>query len=451
MIYAVPTDDLRLAIGQQDTAEIQKIIAAMNPADLAEFLHSEEADTALGLLTYLPIEERAEAFGYLNPEGQKALANQLSPVELARLMTHMAADERADLFNLVDEDHRDVLLREFAHAEREDLRRLSSYEEGSAGAIMTSDYAVLPQNVRVDLALEILRTTAPDKETIYQAYVIDQEGRLVGTVSLRDLILASPHTNVSTLLKQDVIHASVETPQEEVARLISRYDLIALPITNGGERLVGIVTYDDAMDVAEAEATEDIHKSATIGKIEGSLRTASLWTLYRTRIIWLIVLVFVNILSGAGIAVFEETISTYVSLVFFLPLLIASGGNAGAQSATLMVRGLALGDVDRSDWLRLLGREFLVAVGLGLSMAFTVSFIGMMRGGPTLAMVVAMSIVVIVLIGSLVGMSLPFVFNRLGWDPATASGPLVTSVADITGVLVYLSIATWLLGLPAST
>lgn len=246
----------------------------------------------------------------------------------------------------------------------------------------------------------------------------------------------------------EVVFASVETPQEEVSRLIAHYDLLALPVINGGDRLVGIVTYDDAMDVAAEEATEDMHKGVSVGKLEGSLRSVSLFELYRKRVVWLVLLVFANIFSGAGIAYFEETIEAYIALVFFLPLLVDSGGNAGSQAATLMVRGMATGDVRNRDWAKLLGREVGVALALGLTMALAVSVVGIFRAGSEIALVVALSMVLIVTVGSLIGMILPFILQRFKLDPATASAPLVTSIADASGVLIYFALATAILGLP---
>lgn len=201
------------------------------------------------------------------------------------------------------------------------------------------------------------------------------------------------------------------------------------------------------VEKAVAEATEDFHKGALISTPLGNLKTASIGLLYRKRVLWLVLLVFGNLFSGAGIAAFEDTIAAHIALVFFLPLLVDSGGNAGAQSATLMVRALATADVVMSDWLRLLGRECGVALGLGVTMAIAVASLGLFRGGPDLAIVVASSMMIIVLVGSLIGMSLPFLLSRMRLDPATASGPLITSIADAAGVLVYFGIATQVLGL----
>ncbi|MEX1056501.1 MAG: magnesium transporter, partial [Natronospirillum sp.] len=415
----------------------------------ADFIAQEgegDGELAAQLLSHLTLTDRAKALGYLSPESQAAVADQLSATALARLMNKMESDERADLFKVMDEERQEAVLRQMAMDAREDLRLLASYEEGTVGAIMTSDYVAVPAGQKVSTALATVRATAPDAETIYQIYIIDEEQHLRGTVSLRELILSPPDGLVDDLMHADPVTLTADAEQEEAARLISRYDLLALPVLHADDRLVGIVTHDDAMDVAQAEATEDIHKAATIGKLEHGVGQASMMELYRKRINWLVLLVFANIFTGFGIAYFEDVIQAYIVLVFFLPMLVGSSGNAGAQASTLMVRGLATGDVKRVDWSRLLGRELLVAAALGLTMALAVSTLGAWRGGQDIALIVAASMVTVVIMGSMIGMSLPFMLNRLGWDPAAASAPLVTSIADVVGVLIYFSIATAVLG-----
>ena len=445
MTYEELSQALHEAILKDDTLIIEQLVAELQPADLAEFVIHETPEDTLKLLTHLPLEQRAEAFAYLEPSRQAEIAEQMSEMGLTQLFTRMNSDERADLFNLLSEDRQQAVLRRLAKEEREDLRRLASYEEGTTGAIMTSDYVTVPSEVTVGRALEVVRQTAPNAETIYQIYLLDTEHKLVGTVSLRQLILAKPTASLQQLMTSEVVTINVHEAQEEAARKISRYDILALPVLDDEARLVGIVTYDDAMDVAEQEATEDIHKGASVGPLDESFGKASIFNLYRRRVNWLVLLVFANILSGAGIAYYEETIETYVVLVFFLPLLVASGGNAGSQASTLMIRGLATGDVGARDWGKLLGRELLVSVSLGLTLALTIAGIGFWRGGTEIAQVVAYSMLAIVIVGSMIGMSLPFMLNKLGWDPATASAPLVTSIADIVGVLIYFALATAIL------
>ncbi|MGM0633980.1 MAG: magnesium transporter [Pseudomonadota bacterium] len=441
-------DALREAITHNDIDTVQALLAGMQPADVAGFVRNEDSDTTLRLINELPMEERAQTIAHLEFADQLHVARSLDDTNLVRLFMHMNADERVDLFKVLDQTRQEILLRRLAHNEREDLRRLSSYEEGTAGAIMTSEYAVIPVDCTVEQALAHLRATAPDAETIYQVYLLDAQHRIVGTVSLRELILARATAPIRELMRTDVVSVDTETAQEEVARLIAYYDLLALPITDTEGRMVGIVTYDDAMDVAEAEATEDFHKGATVGRLGAGLREASVLTLYRKRAGWLVLLVFAHLFSGAGIALYEETIATYITLVFFLPLLVGSSGNAGSQASTLMVRGIATGDVHLRDWGYMLGREVLVATALGITMALVVATLAWYRDGWQIALVVSVSMVAVVFVGSVIGMSLPFLLNRLNLDPATASAPLVTSIADAAGVMVYFSVATAVLGLP---
>jgi magnesium transporter len=264
----------------------------------------------------------------------------------------------------------------------------------------------------------------------------------VGSVRLEELILAKGGERIADLMERNTHELRVDDDQEEAARRLARYDVLALPVVDADGRLVGILTHDDALDVLQDEATEDFHRVGSVGHIAGGLRAASFRTLYRKRAPWLILLVFANIFSGAGIAYFEDTIAAYVALVFFLPLLVDSAGNAGSQSATLMVRALATGDVVLRDWGGMLGRELGVALLLGITMAVAVSFIGVFRGGPEIAVVVALTMVIVVSVGSVIGMSLPFVLSRLNLDPAAASAPLVTSIADAAGVVIYFGIAT---------
>ena len=425
-------------------------LAEIRSADIGEVLEElieedEELQAALSILDVLSTERAANVLGYLPGESQLEVVGELGDTQVLKLLEEMGSDERADLFNLLGDDRREALLRRMAHQEREDLKRLASYEEGTAGAIMTSDYVAIASGMTVSQALMRVRQTAPDAETVYQLYILDSDGELIGTMSLRQLMVARPGAVVDDIMIKDVISTTVDEEQEEVARIVARYDLLALPVIDNDGRMVGIVTHDDAMDVAESEATEDFHKGMSIGQLEDGVSRVRLWSLYRKRVFWLVLLVFANLFSGAGIAYFEDIIAAQVALVFFLPFLIGSGGNAGAQAATLMVRGMATGDVGVKDWSKMLGRELLVAGSLGLTMAIAVTPIGILRGGNEVAMIVALSMVTIVLFGSLIGMCLPFVLERFKVDPATASAPLVTTLIDATGVLIYFTIATSIL------
>lgn len=444
----IVAQEVALYLRRGDHAAVKGFFVVQELPDVASLLEHMDPDDALTAMRQLGLRDQAEVFGYLRPAAQATMADKMSRVELAKLMAAMSHDDRADFFKTLDPRAQEALLPGLAKAERDDLRRLASYPEGTVGSIMTSDYATLLPGLTAPQALDALRRQASDVETVYIAYVVDSGHKLLGNVSLRDILTARTRQTVADLMEPDPVTVRVDAEQEEAATLIARYDLLALPVVDAEGRMVGIVTADDAMDVAEEEATEDIYKSSTVGEFEGSVKEAPLFALYRARIVWLVLLVFGNIFSGAGISAFEDTIAGNLALLFFLPLLIGSGGNAGAQSATLMVRALATGDVRGSDWTRMLGRELLIGIGLGLTMALAVSGIGVVRAGVDITMVVALAMVLIVLIGAVIGVSLPFLLTRFRLDPATASGPLVTSIADVMGVLIYFGIAATLLPHP---
>jgi magnesium transporter len=437
---------MRKDLASTDIASIRHGLEDVHPVDIAELISGLDPEAAWTVLEQLARDRAASVFAYLDTDVQVALAQSAQHhSRLGEIASRMGADDRADFYKELPPEQQQALLPLLAQAEREDIRSLASYEEGTAGALMTSAYASLPENLTAAQALEMLRAEAPSRETIYRAYVVDGERRLVGSLRLQDLILAQPRTGIGQIMDRNTLTVRIDDDQEEVARKIARYDILALPVLDADDRLVGIVTYDDAMDVLQEEATEDFHKSGTVQGLSQSIANAPIGMLYRARVMWLVVLVFGNIFSSAGIAAFEETIEAHVALVFFLPLLIGSGGNAGAQAATLMVRGMSTGDVALSDWGRLVGRELLVAVPLGLTMAAAVSLIGYLRGGIEIAWIVTLSMTLIVIIGSLIGMCLPFILSRSKLDPATASAPLVTSIADAVGVLIYFAIATLVL------
>ena len=385
---------------RDDTQQSSVRLAAEHPADLAAALQEIEPARAWSILKKAARPRQADIFGYLHLDFQAKLATIMPRADLAAIFMEMNADDRADLYKKLTDEQREALMPALAQAEREDIRQLAAYEEGTAGAIMTSDYASLPPQLNAKQAIEMLRHEAPNKETIYRAYVVDADRHLVGSVRLQDLITAPGGLLVADIMQRNTHAIPVDADVEDAARKIARYDVIALPVVDAQERLVGIITHDDAFDVMEAEATEDFQRLGTVRNLDSSVATATVPMLYRARIAWLMLLVFGNIFSGAGIAHFEDTIAAHLALMFFLPILIASGGNAGSQSATLMVRALATGDIRISDWGRVLGRELLVAILLGLSMAAAIAVIGAFRGGRGIAVVIALSMVIIVIVGA---------------------------------------------------
>lgn len=438
-------EQLRQNIQPQELHLIQAQLNQLQAADFADVLDHIPLQLACKLLVDAP--NRAQIFEYTTPALQTELAQHIDQNILIEILTELPSDERTDVFKSLKKSQQKMLMPALAQAKREEIMRLVDYEEGTAGALMNAQYATLHAEMTVKQAIKNLRLEAPNAETIYVAYILDDQRHLLGIVTLKNLLLSEDHVRIKDLMRTQFLYAHVESDQDDVAKMISRYDLLALPIVDASEQMVGIVTYDDAMDVLDEEATEDFLKSSAVESSITSIKKAPLTVLYRKRVFWLVFLVFGSLLSGIGIAHFEDIIAAHIVLVFFLPLLVGSGGNAGSQSATLMVRALATGDVEFRDWFSLLGRESLVALMLGGTMACAVSLLGYFRGDHMVALVLALSMMGIVLMGCLIGMSLPFILNRLKLDPASASAPLVTSICDAMGVVVYLFIASQILTL----
>lgn len=334
-----------------------------------------------------------------------------------------------------------------------------SFAEDTVGSLMSHEFIRIPEDYTADEAIIYLRQNVRGKANIHYIYVVDSTEKIKGVLSLRELLGAKGDLILKEFMKKELIVLDSNLDQELAARIFQDTDLVTIPVVDEERHMIGVIHVDAMMDVMQEEATEDIHKMASISvddeKIEGGLLKApSLW-LYVKRMPWLVILVFVNLLSGAGIANYEELIGQYVHVVFFLPLLIASGGNTGSQSTTLVIRSMAIGDVKAQDWFKVVMKELSVAILLGLTMAIAIAGIGYYRGvhsamgnvGLETAIAVGSSMVIVVLFGGLLGAILPFVFRWFKLDPATASTPLVTSICDIAGVFIYFGIASMFLNI----
>ncbi|MBJ8444220.1 magnesium transporter [Acinetobacter bereziniae] len=423
---------------------IEQHFDQINDADIAKLLSGLSLSEQVTLVEHLP--NAAYILEFLSLDQQLKIAEHLPKQNLIQVLSQMHSDDQTDLFKYLPYSLQQSIYTELSPEIQQQIQHLAKYPEESAGAIMSSDYVAVSPELNITQAIEQIRKIAKNRETVYLIYVVDPDHKLLGVASLREMILADPNQNITDVMRTDLIMGDVNEDQESIAEKLHYYDFIALPIVDQQQRLVGIVTYDDAMDIATEEATEDFLKSSAVtSSPKMSIKTAPIHYLYKKRVFWLVILVFGSLLSGFGIAHFEDIIAKNIVLVFFLPLLVGSGGNAGSQSATLMVRALATGDVYLKDWLYLIGRESLVGLCLGGTMAIAVSILGYFRGDAMVALVLALSMMGIVLMGCLIGMSLPFILNRLKLDPASASAPLVTSICDATGVIVYLCIASIIL------
>ncbi|MDD8015206.1 MAG: magnesium transporter, partial [Acidobacteriota bacterium] len=385
-------------------------------------------------------------FSYFDRINQDSFLKELTDEETRALMSNMKPDDRTALLEELPGQITQKLLNLLSGESLAEARALLGYPEDSIGRLMTPDYVAVRPDWTIGRTIEHVRKMGRDMETIDPIYVTDSKWKLSGVISLRQVILSGPGETIETMMQSPVISVSAFDDREVAALSMERYDLTVLPVVDSDGVLVGIVTADDVLDVAMEEATEDIQKGAAVAPLEIGLRDATAGLLYRKRIVWLVALVFVNVISSGIMARFEATISALVPLVFFLPLLIDSGGNAGSQSATLMVRALALGDVRMSDWGSLLIKEACVSAALGLTTGFVAWGMGLWRGGVVLGCAVGISMFLVVVLGSLIGMCIPLLLNKLKLDPATASSPLITTVIDIVGILLYFSVAARLLG-----
>lgn len=344
-----------------------------------------------------------------------------------------------------------------AQAEREDIRRLTSYAEGTAGAIMTSEYATLPPNATAGSAIEHLRQVAPNKETIYYSYVLDENRRLLGYISLRDLIVARRDAKVRDLMHESVIFAHTGEDQEEAARKIQKFDLIALPVVNDDNAMVGIITHDDAIDVMTQEHIEDLEKLMAIGGSHeaGSYMRTSPWGHFRNRAGWVAVLAVVGMLSGLIMQRYEDLLDQFKILIAFVPMLADTGGNTGSQSATLVIRALALKEIEVRDTWRILWKEAQVSVMLGAVLAILAfgrvmlykrnDAAGHKLGEVGLAIAIALGLQVVA--STLIGALLPMIAARSKLDPALIASPALTTIVDITGLLIYFATVKMLLGI----
>jgi magnesium transporter len=368
---------------------------------------------------------------------------------MSRLLEAMAADNRVELLRRLDPEVVESLLPLVARAERHDIRMLLSCPPNSAGSVMTTEYASLPADITVSEALDRLRVQAPNSETIYYVYVLDSERHLLGFVSLRDLVLARPQTLVGDLMQQDLVTVKVDDDQELLAQQMARYDLLAIPVIDSSRRLVGIVTHDDAIDVVVEEATEDVLRLGGVGAMDENYLDAHFTTVWRKRAMWLSCLFVAELFTFTALAQFEDAIASILALSLFVPLCISTGGNSGSQAATLITRAMALGEIRPIDWWRVLRHELAMGVALGI----TLGAIGFVRAVVTpqsvlgkadrwmLALVISQAVGAICLWGTLVGSMLPLLFRRLGFDPAFASSPFVATFVDVTGIVIYFSIA----------
>jgi len=435
--------ELQVLLAENDIAGIKEFCEALYPAVTAEILSELESQDVWRVLVCNSPEKQAEVFQFLGLPQQMEIVGVVERGPLSKLIEEMAPDDRVDLLSRMDDEQVEELLPLMAQAERSDIRKLLSYPEDSAGAIMTTEYASLPENISVAQALEKLRHQAPNSEIISYIYVVDEGRRLQGIVSLRELIFARPARPLSELTNRDVISVRVNDDQEYVAEQMAKYDFVAIPVVDNQNQLVGIVTHDDAIDIMREEATEDAYRLAAVEPLEDSYLSTSLLTVIQKRIGWLIFLLVPSFLAAKVLQHYEGISDKYEWLILFIPLILASGGNAGSQSATLIIRAMALDvNITKGDLTALLRKEIQLGVLLGGALALISFVVALVFTAQMMqATVVGLAVFLVVLIGITAGGMLPMGFQRLGMDPALMSNPFITALVDILGLIIYFQVA----------
>ncbi|MCP5508781.1 MAG: magnesium transporter [Chlamydiales bacterium] len=441
-----------------DVLWIRSFMEEHHPVDVADALSKLNPKEIIRCLMCADVYRRAEVFAEFDLDMQKKLASIFSLRQFAEIVTHMSHDKRADLLNSMPEEEKESLMPVLAHVEREDIRNLAAYPEGSAGAVMTSDYTTLSEGLTCGEALKSLRDQALGKETIYYSYIVDKQRKLVGVVSLKELVLSPPNRPLDNIVRKEVITGLVDDDQEEIARKIEKYNLLALPIVDKHDVLVGIVTHDDAVDIIKQEYTEDIEKLMAIsGPHKGGYISSSVWEQFQSRCYWIVSLAILGMVSGYIIHYYEHALSSAIILALYLPMLIDTGGNVGSQSATIVIRALALREISFNNALNVIWKELqvsiLIAGVVGLitwAKVFFLSKSSLIPESMTLNMVaiaIALALVVQVITSAVIGAILPMAAEKLKLDPAVVASPALTTVVDATGLVIYFTTAKLILGI----
>lgn len=439
--------------------EAYKLLEPLHQSEIADLLSSYPPETIQAILFLFPKQRRGAIFCELSYAEQADIAQLLETSDLLSLLRSLSPDDQVDLLKALPDEQYNAVLPVLAKKEREDLIKLASYPEGSAGSIMNTDYISYPQHLTIQEVLQRIRLERTQKEAIYRIYILDNEKKLIGTLSVTDLILSDPDKRLSEVMRTKVVSINVHEDQEEAVFMMARYDLVALPVVDENNTLLGNITHDDALDVMEEERTSDMERfMAIVGKHDDTtyLKT-SIWTHFRKRVVWLVILAFLGLISGSILELYEGTLTSLMILAFYMPMLIDTGGNTGSQSATVMVRALALKEITPKNVLRIVWKEFRVSMLLALvlaSLAFIrVAFISNPSSIPeaftlvNIGFAVAVALAVQVVSATIIGALLPLGAAALKLDPALVASPALTTIVDITGLFIYFGTVSIILGI----
>jgi len=437
-----------------DDRGMQEFCEALHPAATAEFMSLLNWEEAWRVLEHTDASNRSQIFSFYDPEQQVEFVEQLAPTEAANLIAYLPPDDRVDLLEEVDPEAVADILPLIPDTIRRNIFHLQRYSEDTAGSMMTTDFARLEEQTTVSEALSVLATQAADLETVYYMYVVDKQDHLRGVLSARDLVSAigRPDTVIGNLMDTHVISVDADEEDEEVAEQVAKYDLLAIPVVDKQHRMLGIITHDDVIDFMREQAMEETQRIGGVAPLEESYLRASIPRLTWNRGSWLILLFFGALLTAYALDHYRDgPLSSAAWLVLFIPLIISSGGNSGSQSATLIISALSAGQIDPSDWVRIIVRELLQGFLLGLVLGLIGYFAALWLGEPDNphhyihALTVPITVLLVVMCGTLMGAMLPLIFERIGWDPALMSTPFIAGIIDVVGIVIYMSVAILLI------
>jgi len=434
-------------IQERKYSDIKKILP-LHPEDIAELIGKLPTSAyKLFVFRLVSYDKAVDVFECLSTEEEEDMLKTLSSREIREILNEMSPDDRTELFEEMPAELVKKFVNLLSPEERKIAVEILNYPPECVGRLLTPDFVQLYEDMSVEEALAHIKKVGIEKETVYYSYVLDKEIKLIGIVSLKKLVLSDSATKISEIMSKDVIKVSALTDQEEAANLFKRYDLLVLPVVDSNNKLLGIVTFDDLVDVLEEEVTEDFEKIAAVLPVEKPYMEASFFELLWKRSFWLIVLVVLSSASSLIMKNYDGIIQRCISLTFFLPILIATGGNAGMQSAMMVIRGLTTGDIGIKDFFKVVFRESLLGFSLGVILAI----IGLIRviiqeGDGLLSISVGVAIGFTVMFAAIIGAALPIIFRKLRLDPALMSGPLITTIVDVAGIFIYFRIALLLLG-----
>ena len=430
-------------------ADIKRMLTDMNEHDIAEVLEELPHKETVKLFRLLPKDIAAEVFSYLETDTEARIITSLTETEAADIISDMAADDATDLMDEMPANVVTKLLNKVDKETRREINQLLKYPDNSAGSIMTVEYLDFKEYNTIKDALKKIRNEYDEKETINVCFITDKKRELIGTVTLKDLVVHDENTPLSEIMDEDFISVSTQTDQEDVAKLIQEYDITSVPVVDSEHKLVGIITIDDVIDIIEAEATEDIEKMAAILPTEKSYLKLSIFDIWKSRIPWLLLLMISATFTGKIIESFESQLAACTILTAFIPMLMDTGGNAGGQASVTIIRSLSLNDIEFSDLLKVIWKEFRVSLIIGITLAIA-NFVKLMlidKVSTSVALVVCLTLVLTVSIAKIVGCSLPIFAKKLGFDPAVMASPFITTIVDAISLIVYFNIACHLLSL----